>query len=75
MSESVQIALIASIAPTIVAFGAIIATIVTSNKADGKLNQIHVLTNSTLTAANKRIDELEAIVKRLLVEKAENKLG
>ena len=36
------------------------------NVADGKLDHITMLTNSTLTAANKRIDELEGIVSRLL---------
>lgn len=70
MVEVVQIALITSIAPTLVALGSIIATLMTARRADGKLNQIHVLTNSTLTAANKRIDELETLVKRLLAERA-----
>ena len=33
------------------------------------LAEVHRLTNSTLTAANRRIDELEAIVKELLIDR------
>lgn len=37
--------------------------------AHKKLNHITVLTNSTLTAANKRIETLEEVVRKLLMEK------
>lgn len=75
MNDVVKVAIIVSIAPTLMALVAILTTVLTSRKADGKLDQIHTLTNSTLTAANKRIDELEALVKRLLVERAGNTIA
>lgn len=37
--------------------------------ADKKLDHITLLTNSTLTAANKRIDELESMVRALTAER------
>ena len=65
MTEAVQVALIVAIAPTLVAFGGIVVSVLTLWSAHRKLNHITVLTNSTLTAANKRIDDLEQIVKDL----------
>jgi len=62
MSEPVTIALIVSIAPTIAAFSALLVTLY---RVIPKLNHITVLTNSTLTAANRRIDELEIEVHAL----------
>ena len=61
-----------SVVTMISALTAAIVTLVNLNRgkvADGKLDHITMLTNSTLTAANKRIDELEGIVKRLLNER------
>jgi len=44
----------------------------TDKKSDGKLDHITFLTNSTLTTANKRIDELEGIVRTLISNKPPN---
>jgi len=65
VTDPVQIALIVAIPPTVAALGSILATWLADRRANRKLNHITVLTNSTLTAANKRIDELEAIVRQL----------
>ena len=40
--------------------------VATAEHTDGQLKEIHTLTNSTLTAANKRIDELEKLVTQFL---------
>jgi len=37
--------------------------------ASGKLDHITVLTNSTLSAANARIEQLEAVVNKLVAER------
>lgn len=66
MTESVQVALLVAIPPTVTAVGAIIMGILADRRASKKLDHITILTNSTLTAANKRIAELEVIVARLL---------
>ncbi len=65
MTPEVQTAFLSSIPLIITAIGAIIVPIVTDYRANKKLNHITVLTNSTLTAANKRIEMLEGIVKDL----------
>lgn len=72
MTPEAQVALIVALPPTVTALGAILVTILAYQKSGVKLDQIHVLTNSTLTAANKRIDDLEKLVKRLLEERREN---
>jgi hypothetical protein len=41
----------------------------TADKADQKLDHITVLTNSTLTAANQRIDQLEELIRRLIADR------
>jgi hypothetical protein len=69
VTDAVQIAITVAIPPTVAAIGAIVATILVDRRADRKLNHITVLTNSTLTAANKRIDELEELVRSLLAER------
>lgn len=38
-----------------------------------KLDQIHTLTNSTLSAANKRIELLEGVVKDMIAEREKDK--
>jgi polyhydroxyalkanoate synthesis regulator phasin len=65
VTDSVQIALIVAVPPTIAAIGAIAATVLADRRADRKLNHITVLTNSTLSEAKRRIDELEQQVKAL----------
>lgn len=71
ISDSVTIALIGSIFPTIsIVVTAYFQYRVTKknteklNDADIKLDQIHVLTNSTLTIANDRIKTLEDILNK-----------
>lgn len=61
MTEAVQVALIVAAGPTLLG-------LIQHFHADRKLNHITWLTNSTLSAANKRIDELEQIVKKLTGE-------
>ena len=65
LTPEVLIALIVAIPPTLAAIGAILVTILTDRRASTKLNHITVLTNSTLSAANIRIAELESVVKQL----------
>lgn len=76
MTPEVQIALIAGIPATLTAAGALVAVIMASRRsqeadktADAKLDQIHVLTNSNLTAANNRIDELTVLVRKMAAER------
>lgn len=69
MTTEVQIALIVAIPPTVAALGAIYVTIRADARANLKLNHITVLTNSTLTTANRRIDELEHIIRNLITER------
>lgn len=68
MSEAVQIALIVAVPPTIAALGAVTAIVLADRRADKKLNHITFLTNSTLTEAHRRIDELEQQLKALAAE-------
>lgn len=65
MSENVQLALIVAIPPTFTALAGIIISWINHRQSDGKLNHITALTNSTLTAANARIEKLEKIVEEL----------
>lgn len=80
MADAVIIALIVAIPPTVIAAGNIWLGVLADNRAaaeraagraesNTKLDHITVLTNSTLTAANKRIDELEATIKQMLAER------
>jgi len=66
VNDTVWIALIVAIPPTIAAMGGLLVTLLAHRRAGNKLDHITTLTNSTLTAANKRIDELEAQVVALL---------
>jgi len=68
MTSEVYIALIVAIPPTIAALGAILVGVLADRRSGRKLDHITVLTNSTLTAANRRIDELEAIIRRMTKE-------
>ncbi len=83
MSDPVTISLIAAIATaTPLIFAQVVSLIISLNRAkrikeqllatnkmtNDKLDHITVLTNSTLTAANKRIADLEKQVKFLLGE-------
>jgi len=68
MTSEVHIALIVAIPPTIAALGAILVGVLADRRSGRKLDHITVLTNSTLTAANRRIDELEAIIRRMTKE-------
>lgn len=63
MTEAVTVALIVSAAPALAAIVSVWALLRTA--VVPKLDHITVLTNSTLTAANRRIDELEHEVKEL----------
>ena len=58
MSDIVTTALMASIAPTLAAVAAVIVSI----RNSGKLVEIHTLTNSTLSKALARIDNLEKLI-------------
>jgi hypothetical protein len=71
MSEPALIALIVATPPTVAAVGGIIIGILADRKASKKLDHITILTNSTLTTANKRIAELEDVVTRLVAERGE----
>ncbi len=71
MTDVVQVALIAAIPPTVVAIGGIVVALLVDRRANGKIDHITVLTNSTLTEANKRIEQLEGQVKALVVERDE----
>ncbi len=69
MSEGAQIALIASIAPTVTALVGVIIALINHRAGDvrdKKLDHITVLTNSTLTQANNRIAVLEGQVSALI---------
>ncbi len=69
MTESVQLAIIVAVPPTLAAIGGILMGLRADKRSDAKLNHITVLTNSTLTAANRRIDELEAVVVKMTEER------
>jgi hypothetical protein len=80
MSDAIAIAAIGAAGLVLAAGAPVVVTILTAraarkdramndNRANTKLDQIHTLTNSTLTAANKRIEVLEGIVARLTEEK------
>jgi hypothetical protein len=69
VTDAVQIALIVAMPPTVVAIGSIFVAVLQDRRAGKKLDHITVLTNSTLTAANKRIDELEQTVEALLTKR------
>lgn len=62
MTTEFYAALIIAAPPTLTAVGAFVMAMRVARRADRKLDHITVLTNSTLTAANKRIDELEHII-------------
>lgn len=65
MTEAVQIALIVAVPPTFLAASGIVIAYLNNKVATKKIDHVTVLTNSTLTAANKRIDLLEAQVRSL----------
>ncbi len=69
MTDGIWIALIAASASALASLAAIRAQ---NRLLVPKLDHITVLTNSTLTAANKRIDDLEIEVKSLKAERAAN---
>jgi len=80
MSDAVTIAAIGAAGLVLAAGAPVIVTLLTAraarldravndSRANAKLDDIHKLTNSTLTAANARIAALEAIVERLTKEK------
>ena len=66
MSETVIVAFIAAVIP---AAAAITVQMISNSRAGKKLDHITVLTNSTLTAANQRIEQLEDIVNQLVNER------
>ncbi len=72
MTEAVQVALIVALPALVTSLSASIGVILQNSKHQkintASLSHITVLTNSTLTAANKRIDELEAEIKGLRVK-------
>lgn len=68
MTPEIKIALIGSIGPTIAGLAALGAVILSHIRSGRKLDHITFLTNSTLTAANRRIDELELEVKALRLD-------
>lgn len=77
MTETVQLALVASVAPTLAA----IAGIVVSWRNNRKLDVIHTLTNSNLTKvttdlefANKEIGKLRELVTDLVAKPEDQKL-
>ncbi len=69
MTPETQVALISAMPPTLAALGAFVAVLIVDRRSDRKLNHITVLTNSTLAAANKRIEDLEEVVRRLVAER------
>ena len=79
MSETVILSLIVAMPAIIAAIGGILSTMSSWKAekklkvADEKLDHITTLTNSTLSAANRRIAALEKVVKRLLKEKRTKK--
>ena len=68
MTTDFVAALVIATPPTLTALAALIAIVIATRRADRKLDHITVLTNSTLTAANKRIDELETIINTMSVQ-------
>lgn len=73
MTESLEVALVVSTPPMLVAVGSLVVAIRNQRVSGKKLDHITVLTNSTLTAANNRIDQLEGQVEKLLMERHEKK--
>jgi len=71
MTDAVQLALITAVPPTLAILANIWLTEHRSMKASAKLDHITVLTNSTLTAANQRIESLAADVEALHKERAD----
>lgn len=65
MSPEIQIAVIVAVPPTLAVIGSTVVGVVAARKANTKLDHITVLTNSTLTAANKRIESLEKTVRSM----------
>lgn len=59
MTDTVQIALIVAVAPTIAAIGALVVTLRAKKEIVPRLDHITTLTNSTLTAAKQQIEELK----------------
>lgn len=57
--NEIIIAVVVAIAPTILALSSLIATLRLEKRSNTKLDHITTLTNSTLTAANTRIEFLE----------------
>jgi hypothetical protein len=62
MNEAVVVALIVSIAPTLVAVGSIIVSIRNSRQQNEKLVEIHRLTNDSFSKAMAKINQLEEII-------------
>ena len=74
MTEMVELALIAAGASGLSSGAVVIVAVLAQNRVlVPKLDHITVLTNSTLTAANKRIDDLEVEVETLKAERAANR--
>jgi len=71
MTDAMSYALIVSAGPTLMALIGVVAIWKSHTTNSKKLDHITVLTNSTLSAANKRIEELEMVVARLLKDKKE----
>jgi hypothetical protein len=79
MTSEIIIALIAAIAPTILATGTLIA-VLRGNKdatkrdetADAKIDHVTVLTNSTLSTAMKRVEQLEDTINVIKKEKGKS---
>ena len=76
MTELVQVAVVSGIPPTLAVLVSMGFNIYTAHNANKKLDQIHTLTNSNLSAAtaaavaaNHRCDELEKIVQGLVDER------
>lgn len=68
MTPEIQMAWIEALPLILVALGGIIVPIVIDRRANRKLDHITVLTNSTLSTANARIEALEKMVEQLLAE-------
>jgi hypothetical protein len=60
MDKDIQIAFIVSIAPTLMAF----VTLIVGLRNSKKLTQVHKDTNSNLKQANKKIEELQKLLKK-----------
>lgn len=84
MSDTVLLAIIASLAPTLMALAAFVISLKNSRKSDviiGKATEIHTLTNSNLTAittalgiANEKIIGLEKLISATAETKKEAQL-